>query len=229
MISERLEGYFCSKSVFNLSKKVLTETEIRVLEKGLGFAPTPTKINETDLRADFNEFARKMRCKWFFRNEPTENFSEAPAFRVKSNWNPPKGHPAVEIFLSKLETEIFSVLPGTPLDYNLSKEEWLAMRGLAEDRNIIIKPADKGSCVVVWSREDYVAEADRQLEDNRSYESSSFKDANLVKLVEKSNNIFRSFRKRKLITEEELKYFTDKYKKATNFGKMYVLSKTHKR
>ena len=66
-------------------------------------------------------------------------------------------------------------------------------------------------------------------EDNRSYESSSFKDANLVKLVEKSNNIFRSFRKRKLITEEELKYFTDKYKKATNFGKMYVLSKTHKR
>ena len=164
VINERLEGYFCSKSVFNLSKKVLTETEIRVLEKGLGFAPTPTKINETDLRADFNEFARKMRCKWFFRNEPTENFSEAPAFRVKSNWNPPKGHPAVEIFLSKLETEIFSVLPGTPLDYNLSKEEWLAMRGLAEDRNIIIKPADKGSCVVVWDREDYIAEADKQLQ-----------------------------------------------------------------
>ena len=26
-----LKGYFCSKSVFNLSKKVLTETEIRVL------------------------------------------------------------------------------------------------------------------------------------------------------------------------------------------------------
>ena len=121
------------------------------------------------------------------------------------------------------------MLPGTPLDYNLSKEEWLAMRGLAEDRNIIIKPADKGSCVVVWDREDYVAEADRQLEDNRSYESSSFKDANLVKLVEKSNNIFRSFRKRKLITKEELKYFTDKYKKATNFGKINLLPKTYKR
>ena len=37
------------------------------------------------------------------------------------------------------------------------------MRGLAEDRNIIIKPADKGSYVVVWDREDYDAEADRQL------------------------------------------------------------------
>ena len=104
-----LEGYFCSKSVFKLSKKVLTETEIRVLEKGLGFAPTPTTINEADLRADFNEFARKMRCEWFFSNEPIENFNEAPAFHVKSNWNPPKEHPAIEIFLSKLETEIFSV------------------------------------------------------------------------------------------------------------------------
>ena len=121
----------------------MTETEICVLEKSLGFAPTPTKIDETDLRADFNEFARKMRCKWFFCTELTENFSEAPAFLVKANWNPPKGHPAIEIFLSKLETEIFSVLLGTPLDYNLSKEEWLAMRGLAEDQNIIIKLADK--------------------------------------------------------------------------------------
>ena len=89
VINERLEGYFCSKSVFKLSKKVLRETEIHVLEKGLGFAPTPTRINKTDLRADFNEFARKMRCKWFFRNEPTKNGSEVPAFRVKSNWKPP--------------------------------------------------------------------------------------------------------------------------------------------
>ena len=72
-------------------------------------------------------------------------YSEAPAFRVNSNWNPPKGHHAIEIFLSKLETEIVSVLPGTPLDYNLSKEEWLAIRCSAKDRNIMMKSADKGS------------------------------------------------------------------------------------
>ena len=109
-----------------------------------------------------------MTCKWFFRNESTENFCEVLAFRVKSNWNPPKGHPAEEIFLSKLETKFFSVLPGTPLDYNLSKGEWLATRGLAEDPNIIIKPADKGSCAVVWDRKDYIAEAFRQLKDNET-------------------------------------------------------------
>ena len=85
-----------------------------------------------------------------------------------------------------------------------------------------------GSCVVVWNLEDYLTEADRQLKDNETYESSSFKDADLVKLVEKTNSIFQSLRKRKLITEEELKYFTYKYKKATNFGKMYLLPKINK-
>ena len=38
--------------------------------------------------------------------------------------------------------------------------------------------------------------------DNETYESSSFKDVDLVKLVERSNSIFQSLRKRKLITEE---------------------------
>ena len=50
--AKRLKGSFCSKSVFNLSKKVLTETEIRVLEKGLGFAPIQKSLNEPELRKD---------------------------------------------------------------------------------------------------------------------------------------------------------------------------------
>ena len=70
-----------------------------------------------------------------------------------------------------------------------------------------------------------IAEAARQLKDNETYESSSFKVVDLVKLVEKSNSIFQSLRKKKLITQEELNYFTYKYKKATNFGKMYLLPK----
>ena len=168
-----------------------------------------------------------MRCKWYFRNEATETFSEKPAFNIKSNWNPPNGQTEFEIFLSKLENEVFSVLPGTSCDYNLSKKEWLAMRGFAEDRNIIIKPADKGSCVVLWDREYNLAEAEKQLQDVKIYEDTDFEESDSVKLVEKSNTIFGSLRKKDLITERELKYFC--YKKSTNFGKMYFLPKIHKR
>ena len=44
-----------------------------------------------------------MRCRWFFHNKPTENVC------VKSNWNPPKRHPATEISLRTLETVMFCV------------------------------------------------------------------------------------------------------------------------
>ena len=56
---------------------MLTDTEIKVLEKGLDFAPIQKKLNEPELRSDFNEFCRRMRLKWHFRDE-SENFSEVP-------------------------------------------------------------------------------------------------------------------------------------------------------
>ena len=62
-----------------------------------------------------------MSCKCYFQNEPTEDFSQKPAFNVKFNWKLPNSHPALEIFLSKFESEVFSVLPGAPRDYNLYK------------------------------------------------------------------------------------------------------------
>ena len=46
---------------------------------------------------------------------------------------------------------------------NLSKEEWKCMRLLANYRSIVIKKAEKGSCVVAWDCEDYIAEAIKQL------------------------------------------------------------------
>ena len=49
----RLTGYFCSDTVFNLSKKVLSNAEIKALEKGLDYAPIQNKINEPELRREY--------------------------------------------------------------------------------------------------------------------------------------------------------------------------------
>lgn len=170
-----------------------------------------------------------MRCKWHFRNEVSENFSEVPAFRLKSKWNPPTGSPALELFLSRLEADIFALLPGINRNLNLNRKEWLAMKGLAADRSIVIKQADKGSCVVVRGREDYLAEAERQLNDNSIYET--FKNDREVcsKLAERSNAMFQTLAKKKCISEKELKYFLYPYEKAANLGKFYLLPKIHKR
>ena len=74
-----------SDTVFNLSRKVLTDTQIKVLEKGLDFAPIQRKLNEPELRRGFKEFCRCMRLKWNFRDEPTPFFSEKLSISPKSS------------------------------------------------------------------------------------------------------------------------------------------------
>ena len=43
------------------------------------------------------------------------------------------------------------------------------------DNEIIIKPADKGSAVVIWSKHDYFLEASNELSDTNAYYKSNFK------------------------------------------------------
>ena len=42
------------------------------------------KINEPELRKDFEELCRKMRIKWNFANDISEKFNEKPVFTPKS-------------------------------------------------------------------------------------------------------------------------------------------------
>ena len=90
-VENRFCEQFCSETILNLSHRVLTDTEIKVLKKGLDFVPIQRKVNELELRCHFNEFCRRMHLKWHFRDEP-QGFNETPAFTPKSTWHPPKGH-----------------------------------------------------------------------------------------------------------------------------------------
>ena len=107
----RLTGYFCSNTVFNLSRKVLSDTEIKILQKSLNYAPIQNKVNEPELRQDFDDFSHKIRLKWYLRNEATEDFSEPPSFRCKSSWKPPQGNASLELFLNQIEKELFEIFP----------------------------------------------------------------------------------------------------------------------
>ena len=82
------------------------------------------------------------------------------------------------------------------------------MRSLAKYRSIVTKKLDKGLCVVVQDREDYIAEAEKQLSDKNVYRDVNFKSKILQDLAKTSNDI---------------------YKKATSLRKMYLLPKIHKR
>lgn len=73
----------------NLSTVQLSESEIKLLSRGLSFVPTPKGINWTEVQADINEFARRLSLKEYFHqnNDPSQptvaRTIKDPRFRCK--------------------------------------------------------------------------------------------------------------------------------------------------
>ena len=65
----------------------------------MDFSSVQRSFNKQELQKDFEEFASRMCIKWNFRNEPSEDFSDKPAFRLNSSWKPSPGHPGLELYL----------------------------------------------------------------------------------------------------------------------------------
>ena len=95
------------------------------------------------------------------------------------------------------------LLPGNTTRYNLTKEERLAVKRLAEVRSTVIKSADKGFCVVVWDRTDYLIEVKKDLSESNTYKEVKFDGNELVKLVEVSNTLLKRLLLKKCISPEQ--------------------------
>ena len=52
------------------------------------------------------------------------------------------------------------------------KEGYKAIKSLRTNADIIIKPADKGSAIVILDKQSYIKEGERQLQDNEFYEET---------------------------------------------------------
>ena len=73
-------------TVINLSNVQLSEAEIKLLSRGLTFVPTPQRINWSEIQADINDFARRLRLKEFFdKDGNTETDASSHPFRCKGS------------------------------------------------------------------------------------------------------------------------------------------------
>ena len=128
-----------------------------------------------------------------------------------------------------MEKQIFKIVDSKLGYSNFSKEEWQVARALTDVRSIVIKKSEKGSAVVVWDRNEYILEAEKQISDANVYKDVSFNKKNLQELVGTSNQLFQNLKSKGKISDKQLKYFTYEYKKVSNLGKLYLLPKIHKR
>ena len=88
---------------------------------------------------------------------------DIPRFVKKSNWIPkPSNNTRLESVINLIKSDIkHNVDVYVPKTDNLTQAERSALRDIQERDDIIIKPADKGSAVVVMDKTTYIQEAER--------------------------------------------------------------------
>ena len=163
--------------VVNLSDINLTIEQIKVLEKGITFVPTPDKVDLGEIHNDVFSFCRRLHLKLHFYQEDssidTSQTQKLPKalykFKPKNSWVPNTGDPVLRAFCFNVKKDLQELNPKQPDRFNLGKKGIRAISDLKKNPNIVIKKADKGSSVVVMNKSDYIREAERQLSDRNYY------------------------------------------------------------
>ena len=167
-----------------------------------------------------------MRLKSHFSGFPDTRAPEKyPEFVEKSDWQPraPKQGRDLETFISSVESDIAKHKPPLPKHDNLKPSERSALHRLKKREDIIIKPADKGSAVVVMDREHYISEAERQLNDSTFYKALDHDPTH--EFAKKVADAVSEMLNGDHISEKNAIYLTVDQPKP---GRFYLLPKIHK-
>ena len=157
-----------SHTVVNLSSHQLTENETILLSKGLNFCPVPGPINETKLSEELDNFARGLRIKEHFGSKEVEGGDEVSS--DSDSEDACDNRFVKKTFIDNVKSDILrTVKVNTDTFDNLTPGERTVLQNLRSNEDIIIKPADKGSSVVVMDKSAYIREVECQLSDDRFF------------------------------------------------------------
>ena len=249
----RFESYI-GHTVINLSNTDVTEHQIKALEKGLTFCPTPGPPDKSQIWLDFKEFHRRLELMEFFGREGKDNDLNATKsiidfmnqnaeetsdstdiednlnkeihkkFKPKSGWRPYPPNRTLDIFQRSVKQEILKCRPKHKKHDNLTGNERKGLKALKQNPHIIIKKADKGSAVVVMNTTDYLREGYRQLQDEQFYQKIPHNITG--EISDKIADTLINMRSLNLITEKNFDYLNIPNPKEARF---YLLPKIHKK
>lgn len=215
-----------AQNVINLAKNFTpTQTQLQVLNRGLTFVPTLHigRWQKNQLRVDIQTYHRKLSLAAYF--EDSQQSKKVP-FTLPSNWTPPEHKLPEEIHLLiekdlKDFNKYFKIHDEKP---NLTQEEIEAIKQLIGAKHIIIKPADKGSAVVILDREQYIMEVLRQLKDPIYYKK--LEEPIYLQTIPMVHKIIQTLKTKKFINHKQEKYL--KGVGQPRERRFYILPKVHK-
>ena len=180
------------------------------------------QVNAAELSQDLTQYYRRLRLREFFLDEPD---SVPEPFRKKSSWMPPKNRvPSMETYVQVVNTQVNKPSNSTHRFHdNMPRDERQALKTLKSRTDIIIKPADKGSAVVVMDRQKYIDGVMKHLDNRTNYDIlDSDPTANFSKQIQTTLTNMHS---RDVLTNKALAFLSPTGSKAARF---YILPKIHK-
>ena len=113
-----------------------------------------------------------MRLKEFFYDEKNDNSDideNIMKFKRRSTWTPDKGRDKwLDAYIDEVKDDVIKGLHRN-FNMNITKSEEKAMRNLLNDPAIVIRPADKGSGIVILDSNTYVNNLEKEVQDNSTY------------------------------------------------------------
>lgn len=203
----------------------MTDAQFSLLNKGLTFIPTFNLFQnqKRQIQYDLQSYHRRIKLAIHFDGE--DGGPPLP-FLPPSDWTPDdKQLPEVVSHLIHQDLLHLRQLPKFQSEkHNLNSDEVLALKQLMNNKNIVLKPADKGSAVVIMSRDQYLWEAYNQL-NNSNYYTKLSKPIYLdtVPMIKK---ILDTLKDKKFINHKQHTYL--KGNPTIRPRRFYLLPKIHK-
>ena len=212
------------KSVINLSPTFIPQgRHHKLLQKGLSFIPTPPINNQRQsLMVHLSSYHRRLKLLSYFEGRMIK---EQTPFLAKSTWEPNSADlPEKLLTLFQRDHNTLRNLQPIPEKDNLSDSEKQALAELQRNTSIVIKPADKGSSVVIMDRQQYIGEALRQLRNTDHY--VPLETPIYMETATQIREILDSMTQNKTITKKQRSYLLgDNTPRKRVF---YLLPKIHK-
>ena len=195
---------------FNLSKCTLSKEEINILNRGLNFVPT-SKPRIADIDAGIDKFNRRMQIQYFFfeADEYTDvNYARPPdgLIKTKSTWQPKKSNRQIDNFTEHIRTQIHDSIQSRKIKHNLSKMEKAAIDSIKQ-KNIVIRPCDKGAGICILEDADYISKCNKLLDVGEDYEKVD--DDPTLRIYEEANSIVRKYEEQGILKESEVRTLVD--------------------
>ncbi|KAA8577822.1 hypothetical protein FQN60_002450 [Etheostoma spectabile] len=133
-------------------------------------------------------------------------------------------NPAIKNLIRNNKQTLRSYQPPPEAPDNLSDDERRALSQIRQNPNIIIKPADKRSKIVIMDRNQYLTEANRQLSNTEHYQpiQSGIQPQTQAQL----RNIIQSLYNKKFITAKQRDHLFGPDQPRPRY--FYLLPKIHK-